>query len=863
MKLNNKGFSLIEILAVVVILAIVSTVGIVSITSMINKSKDNYYVSQNENFVMAARAYVNDNRDRLPKNIGGSNRIKLDELLKSNYLKEEIKDQDKKPCDPSKSYVKVLKKNQNDYRYIGYLNCPACDKKKKAGEVKDGYCITDIESIPEASIALNVGSLIIDGKSEEQIKMAKGTLTMKGDSSLSRELYSYSYKVYRDGSLSYNSGVKRIKGQTKSINIDDRLAEYVPGKLKVVLTVTNEDGFSKTVSSSRNYNDVVKPHCGTVTGESKTKVENGIRMCEDSEWTREPKRIFIVCNDYQGTGCKLLESAKYFTEDSQEYGKDTIEIEDVSNHSDTCYVYPCIDRTTPKLVVSVSATGFSQTYTVEGQTEEIEYSTGNDISQWLRSSVIINVVATDPTSRIKSFSWYQNDPLSREEDIGDATNVIDNNRNVNNKTYSKSLTLSSNGSDDGVRKELITVEDYAGNITNYELILRIDNVKPTCEVDDYDDECKQSGLSLYVNCKDDISGVNTCANVSGGGELESSVEKTGVKSTTTYTVTDSAGNSNTCSTKSIVVDSKFRKRTCASGPYCTWGCCKSCNSSCTGYVYDGTEKKCDKDGKNCVDVPKYKAVTYHGCNSCGCDTWYGDAKRIDIAKSCASWNSWTDWTWADINKLSCGSNPSYKCQLEEQKYYRLSSSKKCSKGTPTPNTKTCKKDKKLKNSMTRCGKKASVSVYKWTYESKSCGGSKKYRKYKFKQYACQCYYVTNKGKSSFCSSDYFDVTSCYHGDNYAYIRYKNSSNGESACNANKPINSYVEEVCNSDDYKSTRGSVFYYHGYRFFEGGNVGNWNGLNAGWTHGYEKKSLNRPADSASVTKACDYACKQRYGD
>ena len=863
MKLNNKGFSLVEILAVVVILGIVSTIGIVSVTRLINKSKDNYYTSQNANFVMAAKAYVNDNRSKLPKNVGDSNKIKLEELLDNNYIKEEIKDQDDKPCDPDLSFVKVFKKNKNDYRYVGFLNCPACDKKKKNGETKDGYCDTDKESKPEAYISLTIGSLVVEGKSEEQIKKAQGTIVMQGDSTLSREIYSYSYLVYKDGALKYNSGVKRTKGKTKTVNIDKILAEYVPGNLRIVLTVTNEDGYSKTVSNNKDYNDIVNPHCGTVKGEAKTKVVNGIRMCEESEWTREPRKIFIECNDYEGTGCKMLEFAKNFTEDSQEYGKDIIKIEDVSNHSDDCTVFPCVDKTTPKLEVTVSASGFSQTFTVEGQTEEVKFASGDDIARWLKSSVRIDVVATDPTSRIKSFSWYQNDAGNREENIGEATNLVNKKDEVSNKTYSASTTLSSNGSDDGVRKELITVVDYAGNTTVYELILRIDNIKPSCIVDDYDDECKQSGISLFVTCNDDTSGVDSCADVSGGGDLETSVEKTGVKSTTTYNVTDLAGNSNTCSTESIVIDKKYRKRTCSSGPYCTWNCCKKCTSSCTYSVYVGTEKKCDKDGKNCEDVPKYQDVTYYGCSNCGCDTWYSDANRIDIARSCASWNSWTDWTWEADKKLSCNGNPSYKCQLEEQNYYRRSSSKKCNKGTPTTNAKTCKKDKKLKNSMTRCGKKASVSVYKWTYDSKSCGGSKKYRKYKFKQYACKCYYVTNKGKSSFCSSDHFDVTSCYHGDNYSYIRYKNNSNGESACNAKKEVNSYVEEVCVSDDYKSTRGNVFFYHGYKFFEGGNVGNWNGFNTGWTHGYENKALNRPGDNLSVDKACDYACKQRYGN
>ena len=49
---NNKGFSLIEILATIVIIGIVSTVGIVSVNSMINKSRQHFYESQKQQMVL-------------------------------------------------------------------------------------------------------------------------------------------------------------------------------------------------------------------------------------------------------------------------------------------------------------------------------------------------------------------------------------------------------------------------------------------------------------------------------------------------------------------------------------------------------------------------------------------------------------------------------------------------------------------------------------------------------------------------------------------------------------------------------------------------------------------------------------------
>ena len=52
MKDNNKGFSLIEILAVVVILGIVSTIGIVSVTRLIDNSKKHYYETEQNQLVL-------------------------------------------------------------------------------------------------------------------------------------------------------------------------------------------------------------------------------------------------------------------------------------------------------------------------------------------------------------------------------------------------------------------------------------------------------------------------------------------------------------------------------------------------------------------------------------------------------------------------------------------------------------------------------------------------------------------------------------------------------------------------------------------------------------------------------------------
>ena len=80
MRLNNKGFSLIEILAVVVILGIVSTIGIVSVTRLVDNSRKHYYESQKNNLVLAARSYASDHKEILPRNIGEIQKVELKTL---------------------------------------------------------------------------------------------------------------------------------------------------------------------------------------------------------------------------------------------------------------------------------------------------------------------------------------------------------------------------------------------------------------------------------------------------------------------------------------------------------------------------------------------------------------------------------------------------------------------------------------------------------------------------------------------------------------------------------------------------------------------------------------------------------------
>ena len=58
----NKGFTLVELLAVIVILAIIGGIGVVSYTSITKKSEGDYYINLINNLELGAANYFTNNR---------------------------------------------------------------------------------------------------------------------------------------------------------------------------------------------------------------------------------------------------------------------------------------------------------------------------------------------------------------------------------------------------------------------------------------------------------------------------------------------------------------------------------------------------------------------------------------------------------------------------------------------------------------------------------------------------------------------------------------------------------------------------------------------------------------------------------
>ena len=89
MKINKKGFTLVELLAVIVIIALLSSIAAISYTTFVNSTRDRVYKTYEDTMKASAEMYLIDNPNMIPS-INGNTKLYLNDLLINNDI-EQIK----------------------------------------------------------------------------------------------------------------------------------------------------------------------------------------------------------------------------------------------------------------------------------------------------------------------------------------------------------------------------------------------------------------------------------------------------------------------------------------------------------------------------------------------------------------------------------------------------------------------------------------------------------------------------------------------------------------------------------------------------------------------------------------------------
>lgn len=485
-KINKKGFSMVELLAVITILGILSTISIVSVQRILDRAKDEYYDKQRKNLVMAAQSYLNNYKPAQPKVLGQKVVIDLKTLQEQKYI-DKVVDYNKGTCYGDKTHVNVYNHSLEDsYSYTAYLVCENHDDTDYEETISPNITIVAPKENQIDNTKVRV--TIIPAETEE--KATENNLTLS----------SYSYKIFKkvkgENSKEEYKEVKVQKtksandAKSKSFNIDFK--EFVPGELKIEVTATNSIGNTTIESTTGKYADNVPPQCVFENDKDNGKLTQTIAFTRDAT-----KTMTVKCVD-TGSGCVHDTYTKTFKADIR---KGNIPIFDKEGNKTNCQVNVFIDQNDPKLKVTPSDPEIKHTITEE------KYET-----DWTNKTVCFKYTATDDGG-IKSIKWEAND---------DGLSLCNKSKGIDTLKTVKEYTKTFGESDEefktkrsgeicipkeGYRKGKLTAIDYSGNKTSIDVIAKIDKTAPTTPTtvsmfkwkDNNTKPSNSNGLQTYAN----------------------------------------------------------------------------------------------------------------------------------------------------------------------------------------------------------------------------------------------------------------------------------------------------------------------------------------------------------------------------
>ncbi len=133
----KKGFTLVELLGVIVILGLIAMIAIPTINTALNSSRDKAYNEQIKTIENTARTYMSKNSLKLPSQTEGSNcSIGVDTMQKAGLLNADDIENPKYKKDstePEESFenfngkvIVTFTNNKYKYEYVNSSSVPAC-----------------------------------------------------------------------------------------------------------------------------------------------------------------------------------------------------------------------------------------------------------------------------------------------------------------------------------------------------------------------------------------------------------------------------------------------------------------------------------------------------------------------------------------------------------------------------------------------------------------------------------------------------------------------------------------------------------------------------------------------------------------
>ena len=538
---KNKGFSLVELLAVVVIMGILATIGIAAVSSLIDKADKEYENSHKNTIIIAAQTYMQSNKNLVPKVVGENVKVNVSELRKANYLKEDIKNKNGETC-MENSYVRVYKASNTEYTYTAFIYCGSeavpeeeeiplpeveANFSDSSGEIKE----VNLNNVSDAYLHIDMKA----AKAEEMQDLKNQGTNIAIDG------YTFRIFVVKDGKRfeAYNSG-SLSAGKKEELKITKRLKDYidVTGVTEVALdiTVINTVGgvTNKSTTSGETgdkdtskYNDKIPPRC---IKPSNPYNENDWLNKNEYKLSNNVRKITVGCDDGLGSQCIREYFTKSWPNDENEYGAEFVYIEvkdnagNISEHNDDCKFRINVDIKTPTATVTaykglkstkndsnsladkitgdnilkktVKASDSSTTKEIKPTDAYYENLVGNDsTNKWMNkdnySNGVIYKIELKDNIRLDRWTWETNEGYINSMKVSNYLTVNSNNPESSSGVVPQDeehgmTDLHGSTKDvvyvrfltEGMRYGVFTAYDKAGNSVKIKIAAHLDRTAP-------------------------------------------------------------------------------------------------------------------------------------------------------------------------------------------------------------------------------------------------------------------------------------------------------------------------------------------------------------------------------------------------
>ena len=498
--MKRNGFTMVELLMVVVILGVLSVIGITGVSHLIDKAKEEQNLERENTLKMAAEGYFQANKSALPKDIGERETIQAKYLKDKNYLKEDIKNSKGEEC-ITKSYVDVYKETRTKYVYTPYVFCGDEDNTRKetpgeAPTIEMYFSDSSGEKKPQPLKNVNSATLYI--------KITGGVTSGNAIA-----IDGYSFSIFSDNKTErvvkevYNSG--SLSGGGKSeISIPVKVKDYIDitreTQVKARVKVINKLGKTATKEISATYGDADNPYCKNLSGQATSA----------TDW-KTSRTITAECTDDDGSGCiratftrtwpnRYQTDAEYaYIQVKDNAGKVNLDDDYITRKDpckepapeDSCRVRVNVDNTAPtvtvkvynaktnkllksetvnnsKLNATINLTTSATANTVNGWMNNENYPAGLRIETTTKDNIHLDKWEWKTTGAISPA--LQNDE-NKKGTYGKGTNA---NCGLTDAGEPKKFYLSAEGKRTGV----YTVKDKAGNTVKVTITANLDREAP-------------------------------------------------------------------------------------------------------------------------------------------------------------------------------------------------------------------------------------------------------------------------------------------------------------------------------------------------------------------------------------------------